>query len=211
LFLVFRTAVTGAGFNFKAADPGDFITDPESADAIAVKTVLYFPKWKYKSNSTKKSRALDILVSAQDSYDCKKSHIVASTARIAYLDPVSDKEALTLLSLHYDFENPPKPAHPVFHAQLGELKLEDEIKSLRIEHEIRPPTVDLYGNARIPTPHMSICSVLIALAADHLPNDKFEDFLKKVKTCYVVKLESKCNALRKSLGSCGNLHSHHWY
>src|SRR5262249_6760231 len=137
--------------------------------------------------------------------------IIKSTLQVSYFSIKKDR-ATPLLSLHYDYELPIRPAHPVFHVQLGESNISvTEYNQLGFKKTIEDSKVPLYGHLRIPTAHMNLGSVLLGLVADHLPNASFNTFLRHVRGNQVSRWSAACLSLKNSLSRGTYFHSHHWY
>lgn len=145
---------------------------------IEVESLLYLPDWPYKASSTKKR--VDILVYAKELFTRQPPQTIKSTVQIRYYH-VGQNDTRLLLPLHYDFEVPVQPAHPVFHAHIrnGSINVKPSVlkelgvKDCIISHQ---PQSYYYENVRIPTPFMNLPSVLLGLTADHLPYDRYDYF-----------------------------------
>jgi hypothetical protein len=206
----FASTCRAHGYVAKTPNSGDCFTARQSGDFISVNALVYLKDWRYKAVSD--AKAIDILIRSVERFDCAGVAMVKSTVQVVYLRQI-DGHHKPLLALHYDFECPSSPAHPIFHVQLGESSFtSQECSSVGMQHIITKPEAHHYGNVRIPTPYMNFASVLLGLTADHLPKTGFHQFLAALRRNDAIKWDANCPALRDSLNSLkGYLHSHHWY
>lgn len=109
-------------------------------------------------------------------------NIKESAVELAYIARDLSKTAPDLLlGVHCDFSvvqtGDPRPAHPLFHAQLTSrlVKLNDLIDGTNLERMKSLPQF------RLPTAHMSLPSVLLLVAADHFRQQQYLDFLKELR------------------------------
>ncbi len=210
LWLRFKATCDEAGYHALASPSRGFVIRRETPQIVTVNSLIYLRTWPYKSSSGRKQ--VDIIVRGYERFTCAQDEITKSTIQVLYFDVKAGK-ASPLLGLHYDFETPVQAAHPVFHAQLGLTEITpQERKELSFRWEIQNPVVPLYRNARIPTPHMNLGSVLLALVADHLPSSFYQSFLQHIRQNQATRWNAACSSLRSSLAQHGGyLHSHHWY
>lgn len=137
--------------------------------------------------------------------------MIESKVKVTYYK-TEEGTATPLLAVHYDFDVPAQPAHPIFHAQLGTTTFaENELDDVGFRRQIQPAENPFYGNLRIPTAYMNLASVLLGIAADHLPPTAFSSFLFELRQNKAVNWNAACSALEVSIGRGGFLHSHHWY
>ncbi len=197
-----------AGYHVRLDGRG-FKTKTDGQDYL-VESMLYLSEWGYKPKSTK--RCVDIVVRSNEHFRCKKNEISKSTVQVMYFDADSSK-AQVLLGIHFDFESAVQPAHPVFHAQLDVTELNnEECKAIGFRKTIIPAKAYHYSHLRIPTPHMGLGAVLLALSADHMPIAFHNKFLGAVRKNPTVKWGAMCASAKSSMGGFdGHLHSHHWY
>lgn len=144
-----------------------------------IKALFYLRELRFRGADT--SEKIDVLVRACEMVSFDWSEIESSRVTIAYLD-VAHNAAQLLQSIHYDFEGKVQPAHPWFHAQLGVDYFDpDERKRVGCRHDISKDYCRPVKSLRIATAHMGLSSVLLGLAADHLNNATFDNFIKKAK------------------------------
>lgn len=198
-----RLKVTGAyggmGFHVDAVN-----------GAARVQARLYMQNWPWRANSSK--RNLDILVRVDEIFSADSPKIMSSSARVAYLSR-NGSDATSLLQIHYDFANPVQQAHPVFHAQLGEINwTTSELTELGFTRQIKKGGLSRFHNHHIPTALMGYGPILLALAADHLDYAHYSAFLLEMRKNVSASWGANCEPLRNSLAKRGGyLHSHHWY
>jgi hypothetical protein len=175
-----------------------------------VEARLYLPNWPWRPGS--KKRNLDILVRVDEEFSATSERISAASVRVAYFLPRKN-EAVPVLQIHYDFQNPIQQAHPIFHAQLGQINWQDgELVELGFERNIKKRKPSDFHNHRIPTAFMGYGPILLGLAADHLDHSYYSAFLTELRRNKSSAWGAMCDQLQKSLGKHGGyLHSHHWY
>ena len=86
-------------------------------------------------------------------------------------------------SLRFDFDEKGQLDHAFFHVHLSdELIAEGERLSAHFEVPVQNPTQpnECWVTTRIPTPDMTLTSVLFCLAGDHLRTDIFGQFVERV-------------------------------
>lgn len=209
LWLKFKATCEGAGYKLFANPSNGYRMKMESGRVAVVNSLISLPGWPYKAQSKK---SVHIIIRSSERFGCDQNEMTSSTIQVLYFEGKGQK-ATPLLALHYDFDTPVQIAHPVFHAQLGFTKLtKEERESIGFRREIPLPDHTLYGNARIPTPHMNLGSVLLAVVADHLPAPFYGRFLNDIRQNQAARWDAACSSLRTSLKQNGGyLHSHHWY
>ena len=107
-----------------------------------------------------------------------------STVYLNYFTVVGAKAQL-VQSLHFDFDEKGQVNHPFFHVQLNHDLISDaDRKSAKFDIELHPSSdqaSECAVTTRIPTPDMTLTSVLYCLAADHLRTDTFQEFAEWVE------------------------------
>ncbi len=186
----------------------------DQSTVVEISSAFCLPSWPYRSSQS--SDKVDILVRTAERVDCSRSAVVKSSVGVLYLEPSTGHTTRPLLGLHYDFSEDEGGSHPVFHAQLGNISFtQRECEAMGYRKHIDPPIMPMYGKARIPTPHIGLCSILLCLAADHLDPSQYVSFLDDVRTSELLalKLDVACGQTRQKV-ACQNgtyLMSHHWY
>ncbi len=210
LWLKFSSICSSANFSVKARDNRGFTSKPIDKNTIGIESLLYLSRWGYRPKSTK--RTVDIVVRSSEKFHCATKNMTKSIVQVMYFDADASK-AQILLGIHFDFEGIAQQAHPVFHAQLDDTKLsEEEYKTIGFRKTINPAKAQHYSHLRIPTPHMGLGAVLLALSADHLPGEFHNQFLEAIRENPTVKWDAVCASSKTGLGKPGgSLHSHHWY
>lgn len=205
----FSDICNSANYHVKKQDGRGFQSKTNGQDHL-IESLLYLPGWGCKPSS--KKHCIDIVVRSSEHFRCKKNEISKSTVQVMYFDADSS-QAQVLMGIHFDFESTVQAAHPVFHAQLDDTKLsEEEYAAIGFRKSIIPAKAHHYSHLRIPTPHMGLGAVLLALSADHLPIAFHNQFLDAIRENPTVKWDAMCASLKSSMGGfSGYLHSHHWY
>ncbi len=177
---------------------------------LVIRTLCYFPEWRYKASSNKEK--VHIITQSSETYSREDGRMSRSSVQVLY-STLSGNTAKSLLALHYDFVLPIQSAHPVFHAQFGTGDFPwSDLEKLGFRATIEPPPIGtLYSSVRIPTPCMNFGSVLLGLAADHLQPAFFGKVLKLVRGSPLSSWNAECAALQTSLRDKNYLPSHHWY
>jgi hypothetical protein len=193
-----RLKVSDAGFKIRGGK------------TTKVEALLYLQEWPWRPSSTKKS--LDILVKVEEEFSDTSERIKNANVRVAYYTVKTD-EATPVLQIHYDFDDPVKSAHPVFHAQFGEITWKQaELNELGFNRKVKAVKLPAFHKHRIPTAFMGYGPILLALAADHLDSASYATFLAVVRKNKSIEWSAVCDPLEKSIKKHGGyLHSHHWY
>jgi hypothetical protein len=128
---------------------------------------------------------------------------------------VSDGKAQLVQALHFDFDEGMQANHALFHLQLSNDLISDEDRrSAHFHLELQPPgqANECRVTTRIPTPDMTLTSVLYCLAADHLRSDIFGQFAERVGPIHDRLPPLRFAALKSSVEK-SSLHfkSPHWF
>jgi hypothetical protein len=189
-----------------------------NADEANFDCVIYLKGWKWRGSSHT-TATIDILVKVQEILRLRPTlQLNSSTVRVSYFETV-DQIARLRGSIHYDHIYPPQDdQHPSFHAQLDNhaVEPEGEVKAY-FRYTVEPSKFDPFNHVRIPTADMTLSSVFLCLAADHLPRECFAGFKKKFLELQDRLPHPIIDDLRWSfnLGAGANrpihLKSSHWY
>jgi len=128
---------------------------------------------------------------------------------------VSDDAAQMVQSLHFDFDEKGQPDHAFFHVQLSD-QLISEGDRLSAHFDLPLQAIaqsnECWVTTRIPTPDMTLTSVLYCLAADHLRSDIFGQFADKVDPIQGRLPPLRFDALKGSVEkSLLHFKSFHWF
>lgn len=208
-----------AAFALHCKSLGDIKGNPRAtrdADGATLDCLIFLKGWPYKSVTGRRTRQLDIVVRAVEKFSKRSWRVQKSDVHVLYLQPSLEGEAKVIQNIHYDFQENPDSAHPVFHAQFGNKMIEDFDKfpeiSLPSNFRLDPTDDKAYKNLRIPTAHMGLASVLFSLAADHLEHDVFEVFAQSTSKCLESIPDAECDSLRANAKSDSFTYkSMHWY
>lgn len=172
---------------------------------------LYLKKWKWRPGDT--SEQVDIVVHANESLSKDGAQITRSAVEVSYFD-VTGKNAKLMHSTHFDFVGA-QDNHPIFHAQqTGKAVLPPDNQRLELQCELKWDEVKTpcFKNARIPTPDMTLSSVLLCLAADHVAAEYFREFRQRLVEIQREMPLPACAELRTSLeAGCPHVRSVHWF
>lgn len=180
-------------------------------DGIAAAYALIcLPGWPYKAVSNR--RSVDIAVEVAETFSQEFAQVVHSTTRVGYFqrDAVT-RNCRPILEIHYDYEQAPREAHPIFHVQLGTVDWPARLGTLGLGSVDRSSARNDYGNSRIPTAFMGFVPILVALAADHLSPKSFRQMLAAAELDDEGRVAPACATLTQKLRPAGIPHAHHWY
>lgn len=185
-----------------------FLPAPDDCNTFEAYIHLY--EWNVRSTSGKER--VHILLHVQETIECATRRLTHSTVRVGYFQ-VQDNRAILLHSVHFD-HGPTQDAHPMFHAQLTSetFNLPKTVaQELEFAYE-QVPCNGCFKNARIPTSDMTLPSVLLCLAADHIQFRVFCDFYEKVQSIQAELPQPIYETTRASIeASPGHLRSSHWF
>ena len=175
---------------------------------------IILENWKWRASHT--NERVTIVLHAQEELARDGTALNRSTVRVSYFDTRGD-EVSPLHTVHFDF-GPQQVCHPTFHAQLTAdpiIPPVDEAEELKCEVRFIPTIekVRCFQNARIPTCDMTLASVLLCLAADHLGVDFFREFKASViEIQKSMPIPNYDEGMRMSLGiDLRRLGSSHWF
>ncbi len=183
-------------------------------DRAEFKMVTWLKGWPCRH--LKNSERLDIIISAFETFQRTSWSILKSTVNAYYLI-ISNSRAPLFQSLHYDYNSGEQGHHAFFHVQLSDKPIpEDQLQEIRSHgFDVELPAPD---DARkscvktgIPTPDMTLASVLYCLVADHLKNPIFCDFAKRIDSIQDRLPLLDCETLKESLKNSKHLKSFHWF
>jgi hypothetical protein len=160
-----------------------------------------------------RGKRLDIAIKALEDFERPSWQLKKSTVHLNYF-VVSDCLASLVQSLHFDFLDGGQQDHPFFHVQLSdEVIPEADLRSAGFELEVAPHEASqCWVTSRIPTPDMTLASVLYCLVADHLGSGVFRQFAENVLPIEGRLPTPGFEALRNSLRApLLHLKSSHWF
>lgn len=184
----------------------------EDSSSIVFECHLYLKNWRWRPGETKER--VSIVIHARETLSLDAKTIDKSNVKVSYFRRKGDGSAALLHTTHFDYVGE-QIAHPVFHAQLTEKPIiPPETETAEIRFDLQWDNVDspCFANARIPTPDMTLLSVLLCLAADHIDHKFFHDMRATLRTIHEVLPRPKFKALRDSLTSePAHFRSLHWF
>jgi hypothetical protein len=159
-----------------------------------------------------KNKRLDIVVKAMETFNRASWVLTKSTVYVNYF-VISDASAKLAQSLHYDFVEGGQHDHPFFHVQLtDELIPTDDLRSAGFELPVPVLANECYVTTKIPTPDMTLASVIYCLMADHLGASGFSQFAENVESIQNRIPAPKFEAIKKSLDHFkAHFKSSHWF
>jgi hypothetical protein len=128
---------------------------------------------------------------------------------------VSNSAAQMVQALHFDFDEKGQADHAFFHVQLSDEPIpQGDRLSVHFDFPLKAAVQsnECWVTTRIPTPDMTLTSVLYCVAADHLRSDIFGQFADKVDPIQGRLPPLRFDALRNSVEK-SPLHfkSFHWF
>ncbi|MGO8733162.1 MAG: hypothetical protein ACLQVM_10245 [Terriglobia bacterium] len=204
----FVDAVDKADCGFVKAKPILGCFKREWNGTVTFDSCLHLQNWGKKPQ-------LSILVRAQETIRPGGALPIleSSTVHVSYFKIEQDTAAL-LHSIHFDFDGE-KDLHPVFHAQLCPETIQlsaNDAEALEFSFSQDFAKAICFKDARIPTPDMTFPSVLLCLAADHMPTLFFREFMESVRGIHKRMPLPPFENLKKSIAKePGHLRSFHWF
>lgn len=172
--------------------------------------VLHLKEWKWKGVSGKER--INILVHAREKIRRNDRALLSSSVCVNYFT-LGSGQADLLQAFHYDFE-PTQRDHPLFHMQVTNrcitLSPEDTQElEIQIPAAVAPTVLRC---ARVPTCDMTLASVLLCLAADHVGGELFAEFFDRICELQKEMPRPNIDALGQSLGGgISDIRSSHWF
>jgi hypothetical protein len=124
-----------------------------------------------------------------------------------------DDHLKLLQAFHYDYD-PVQRDHPLFHMQVTDRCIALPTADSE-ELEVQMPgagTSTVLRCARVPTCDMTLASVLLCLAADHVGGELFAEFVTKICELQKEMPQPNIDKLGQSLGApVQNVRSSHWF
>ena len=139
---------------------------------------LYLKRWRWKGVS--KKERINILIHARERIR-RADHMLLSSAVCVNYFTASDQPAELLQAFHYDYD-PCQRDHPLFHMQVTNRCIaltaaDSELLEIHMPAAVAPAVLRC---ARVPTCDMTLASVLLCLAADHVGGSLFAEFVAKI-------------------------------
>jgi len=206
----------GCGDIWTSPPIGSWLQPSENGD-VELDGYLHLARWKSRCEH---SKLVHILLHAQETIldDRGGPMLLKSNVRVYYYRT----DATLLQSVHFDYGKP-QAAHPLFHAQVSNVEPSGlstgEAEELRFGFTAGAAGLTCYRDARIPTSDMTLPSVLLCLAADHLDSDdasqdkrffrEFRDELLRLQDRLPKpSIPSMLDSLK---AQSDHLHSSHWF
>lgn len=160
------------------------------------------------------NKRLDVVVKAMETFSRDSWKIIKSTVYVNYI-VVNAGSARLVQALHYDFVEPAQKDHPFFHVHLNDEPIPpDDLRASGFEMELTEAEQpnECWVATRIPTPEMTLASVLYCLVADHLGDSRFGQFSHKIRSIEDRLPPPAFDSIKKSLDRFpGHFKSSHWF
>jgi hypothetical protein len=208
----FRTAIEGANLNLSYPErplKSSFV-EAGGNDRAAFIWSFYLKDWPCKRLG--KNQRLDVVVKAMETFIRPSWVLSKSTVYVNYF-VVSDSAAKLVQSLHYDFVEGGQHDHPFFHVQLtDELIPQEDLQNAGFDLSVAASGNECWVTTRIPTPDMTLASVIYCLMADHLGSSGFSEFAENVESIQNRIPAPSFEPIKKSLdASAAHFKSSHWF
>lgn len=211
-WMAFQTVCKSAGVIAKPSDGGTLQLRPDRAKPgeLCIASRIYLQNWPLRGAGP--AEKIHILINGLETYIQSTKLMRKSSIQVLYTE-VTGAGAKTLMALHYDFDHVVQAAHPVFHAQFGMGDFtHPSFKEMGFRSAVPPaPTGVIFNSVRIPTAGMSLASVLMSIAADHLDAKFLNQIITVCESSQLVKWNAKCDALQARLATGTMLPSYQWY
>ena len=184
--------------------------ESEDPTTAVFKSCLYLKGWRCRRLA--KNRRLDIVIKAVETFTIPEWLLKKSTVSVNYI-VVCHSTAKLAQSLHYDFTDTGQKDHPFFHVHLTDGRIpEGDLRNAGFELQLPEQPSECWVTTRIPTPDMTLASVLYCVVADHLGAGHFKEFARKVESIQGRLPHPGFDALKRSLRtSSKHLKSSHWF
>ncbi len=170
--------------------------------------VLHLKEWRWKGVSGKER--INILVQAREKIRRQDHALLTSTVCVNYFRA---QDGTFLQAFHFDYD-PSQADHPLFHMQVTDRCVELSAEDLAAL-EVTLPAAGLAGVlrcARVPTCDMTLASVLLCLAADHVGGTIFAEFFERICELQKEMPQPDIAKLRASLTAApSDVRSSHWF
>lgn len=212
LLEAFRTTVEGANLSlsFQMRPLKSSFVKVDGTNNAAFIYSFYLKGWPCRR--LPRNKRLDVVVKAMETFNKPSWGVTKSTVYVNYF-VISGTETKLVQSLRYDFVEGGLDDHPLFHVHLtDELIPEDDLRSAGCELSVPISANECWVATRIPTPDMTLASVIYCLVADHLGAVRLSQFAEKVESIQ-DQMPAPCfEPIRQSLHrSTGHFKSSHWF
>jgi hypothetical protein len=214
LLEAFRAAVENANLNISipTRPVRNCFMQTAEQDIAMIEESLYLKGWPCRRLSG--AKRLDVVIKALEKFSRNSWLLVNSTVYVNYFI-VSDSTADLVQALHYDFVDGGQSCHPYFHVHLSNEPIpEADLRNTGFDLDVQlpDPPNQCWVTTKIPTPDMTLASVLYSLAADHLEEPIFRQFATNVHSIQARLPILSFDALRESfLESMQHFKSPHWF
>jgi hypothetical protein len=186
-------------------------TESRNSTTVAFKRSLYVKGCPCRK--LPRGKRLDIVIMALEEIARGSWLLKKSTVYLNYF-VVSNSETHLVQALRYDFEEGGQPDHPLFHVHLTDKVIpQDDLRSTGFDLELEQGQSNQCSvTTRIPTPDMTLASVLYCLVADQLGAGIFSQFAERVHVIQQRLPPPRFDALKESLQRCqAHFKSSHWF
>lgn len=185
---------------------------------VTFETCLYLKGWPCRK--LPRGKRMDVLIKVLEMLKRREPLsrnswcLTQSTVYLNYV-VVADPIARIAQSLRFDFPEGGKSDHPIFHVQLTTEQIPtDDVRKAGFDLELKLPDQanECWVTTRIPTPDMTLASVLYCLVADHLRTSFFRDFAARVHSIQERLPHPSFGTLKNSLQKTStHFKSSHWF
>jgi len=177
-----------------------------SGENIVLEIVIQFSP-KMKKGKIHILASLRDVISKQD-MSCKKSNVC-----VTYFEVEKEKKiAYAIESIRYDTKVPPEKQHAICHAHVVDKSISKQRRPQDFDYKISEEYIlKRYENARIPSAYVNLPGLLFILTADHLPNNKWKEFIDHCSTQFKeFPSLTNCSIINNIMRE-KSLMAYHWY
>lgn len=175
---------------------------------ISLTEPLYFRDWPYRAAS-KRSERIDILAEIIETIRVTDARCIHTTLRLNYFARDGEKR-IACDAIHYDFNADVQPRHPVCHAQGVNEILPNLPDGFPTDIDVSP-IARRHQTIRIPSAFVNFAGLFAKLVADHLPEDKVEEFWERCRVCVSAIPDHLATDTSNAVLTAATLRSYAWY
>lgn len=185
---------------------GRFIVDSANPDLAHFTAHLHFNQW------VARGQLLSILLHVRETIMRDGGALLKSNVHLDYF-AIDGTDAVHQHSVHFDFGGA-EPNHPTFHGQICPdifAVPRAVLDQLDFKYNVAPSHARCFRESRFPTADMTLPSVLLSIAADHIHGQFFMDFLNYMREHQNGFPLPACVDTRNGIQNSANMRSCHWF
>jgi hypothetical protein len=183
-------------------------------DCVTFDGQLHLADWKEHESHKGPPKRLSILVRVKETMSRSPLVLTQPTVWVSYYR-IEAQGAKLLLTIRFEYDSKQR-AHAMFHAQVSDEQIPFEAgdaEGLDFKYTTIPSNPVCMRSARIPTCDMTLPSVLLCLASDHLDKESFSELKSTLLRVAKSMPHPDVSALVASIEDCEPQHlcSSHWF